>query len=193
MEVSDPKAIRALAHPLRLDLLGHLGADGPSTAAQCGRALGASQASCSFHLRQLAKYGFVEEAGDSTDRRERRWRLTGNRLSVRLGSEDDATVRQHLERLVVEREMQAILDYSGRAGGASPEWQHKAGIVSLVAVLSPDEAAELKERWLELLAPYVDDGRRRTRRPEQRHARCFMAITPLMDSTAALPEAADHG
>lgn len=193
MEVTDPRAIRALAHPLRLDLLGRLGADGPSTAAQCGRALGASQASCSFHLRQLAKYGFVEEAGGGTDRRERRWRLTGRRLSVRLGSEDDATVRQHLERLVVEREMQAILDYSERPGGASPEWQHKAGIVSLVAVLSPDEAAELKERWLELLAPYVDARRGRARRPEQRHVRCFMATTPLTEAAAALSEVADHG
>jgi DNA-binding transcriptional ArsR family regulator len=192
MEVSDPRAIRALAHPLRLDLLGQLGADGPSTAAQCGRALGASQASCSFHLRQLAKYGFVEEAGGGTDRRERRWRLTGRRLSVRLGSEDDASVRQHLERLVVEREMQAILDYSERSGGANPEWQHKAGIVSLVAVLSPDEAAELKERWLELLAPYVGTGRSGAKRPEQRHVRCFMATTPVTD-TAALPEVADHG
>lgn len=187
MEVTEPKAIRALAHPLRLDLLEYLGADGPSTAAQCGRALGASQASCSFHLRQLAKYGFVEEAEEGADRRERRWRLTERRLSVRLVSEDDATVRQHLERLVVAREMQAILDYSARPGGSSPEWQHKAGVVSLVAVLSPDEAAELKERWLELLAPYVDTGRSRARRPEQRHVRCFMATTPITEPGAGSP------
>src|ERR1051326_238870 len=150
MEISDPKSIRALAHPLRLDLLQVLGSGGPATAAHCGRVLGASQASCSFHLRQLAKYGFVEDAGPGRDRRERQWRVTRQRLSVRSeargnavvrpqvgrlggggwrgagrgrggGSEPGGTgvVRRQMERLVVEREMQAILDYSQRPDGAS--------------------------------------------------------------------------
>ncbi|MCX4774555.1 helix-turn-helix domain-containing protein [Streptomyces sp. NBC_01260] len=51
MRLSDPKAIRALAHPSRLDLLETLGEIGPATAASCGRTLGVSQASCSFRLR----------------------------------------------------------------------------------------------------------------------------------------------
>ena len=53
MELTDPQAIRALAHPLRLDLVELLG-QGPMTAAECARALGSTQANCSFHLRQLA-------------------------------------------------------------------------------------------------------------------------------------------
>src|SRR2546421_6749195 len=85
MEISDPKAIRALAHPLRLDLLQVLGSGSPATAAHCGRVLGVSQASCSFHLRQLAKYGFVEDAGPGRDRRERQWRVTPQRPSGRGG------------------------------------------------------------------------------------------------------------
>lgn len=181
MEISDPKAIRALAHPLRLDLLQLLGAGGPATAAQCGRVLGASQASCSFHLRQLAKYGFVEDAGPGRDRRERQWRVAHAQLSVRISSGDDVVVRQQIERLVVEREMQAILDYSRRPDGASPEWQHKAGIVTGMAVLSPDEAAAIKEQWIALLRPYIDraqaDGHQL--RAGQRHVRYFMAATPL--------------
>jgi DNA-binding transcriptional ArsR family regulator len=185
MEISDPKAIRALAHPLRLDLLQILGSGGPATAAHCGRVLGVSQASCSFHLRQLAKYGFVEDAGPGRDRRERQWRVTQQRLSVRSGTGGDAVVRQQLERLVVEREMQAILDYSQRPEGASPEWQRKAGIVTTMAVLSPDEAAALKEKWIELLAPYAAAARADGAlpnpgpQPGQRHVRYFMAATPL--------------
>src|SRR5215471_3448657 len=108
MEISDPKTIRALAHPLRLDLLQLLGSSGPATAAQCGRVLGVSQASCSFHLRQLAKYGFVEDVGPGRDRRERQWRALHSRLSVRIGTGGDGIVRQQIEGLVVEREMQAI-------------------------------------------------------------------------------------
>ena len=181
MEISDPKAIRALAHPLRLDLLQLLGSAGPATAAHCGRVLGVSQASCSFHLRQLAKYGFVEDAGPGQDRRERQWRITQQRLSVRSGTGGDAVVRQQIERLVVEREMQAILDYSQRPDGASPEWQHKAGIVTGMAVLTPDDAAALKGKWIALLAPYTAAGGvdGSELRPGQHHVRYFMAATPL--------------
>src|ERR1700722_6115346 len=150
MQISDPKAIRALAHPLRLDLLELLAAGGPATAAHCGRMLGESQASCSFHLRQLAKYGFVQDAGPGQDRGERRWRVPDPRLTVRIADGADVVVRQHIERLVVEREMQAILDYSQRPDGASP-WEHKAGFVSMMAVLTPENAAEIKEKWIALL------------------------------------------
>jgi DNA-binding transcriptional ArsR family regulator len=184
MEISDPKAIRALAHPLRLDLLELLGASGPATAAQCGRVLGASQASCSFHLRQLAKYGFVEDAGFGRDRRERQWRVTHPRLSVRAGADDGA--RQQIERLVVEHDMQAILDYSRRPDGAYPEWQHKAGILTGMAVLSPDEAAVIKEKWMALLAPFTARADGRQLQPGQRYVRYFMAATPLPE-----PESGD--
>ncbi len=183
MEISDPKTVRALAHPLRLDLLQLLGASGPATAAQCGRVLGVSQASCSFHLRQLAKYGFVEDAGPGADRRERQWRVAGadTRLSVRVGTGGDGVVRQQIEGIVVEREMQAILDYSRRPDGADPEWQHKAGIVTVMAVLSPDDAAAIKEKWIELLAPYIAAARAGGAEPQpgQRYVRYFMAATPL--------------
>jgi DNA-binding transcriptional ArsR family regulator len=181
VEISDPKAIRALAHPLRLDLLQVLGASGPATAAQCGRVLGVSQASCSFHLRQLAKYGFVEDGGPGRDRRERQWRTTDHRLSVRIGTGGDVAVRQEVERIVVQREMQAILEYSQRQDGTEPEWQRKAGIVSGMAVLSPEEAAAVKEQWIAILKPYVAaaGADRSQLQPGQRHVRYFMAATPL--------------
>src|ERR1700741_4164679 len=73
--MTDPRALRALAHPLRLSLLGLLRTEGPLTATQAGELLGESSASCSFHLRQLAKYGLAEEAGGGHGR-ERPWRAT---------------------------------------------------------------------------------------------------------------------
>jgi len=182
VEISDPKAIRALAHPLRLDLLQLLGGDGPATAAQCGRVLGASQASCSFHLRQLAKYGFAEDAGPGRDRRERQWRAAHPRWTIRTGTGSDGAVRQEVERLVVDHAMQAIIDYSRRPGGAEPQWQHKAGIVTGMAVLSPDDAAAIKEKWIALLAPYAARADGRQLQPGQRHVRYFMAATPLPES-----------
>src|SRR5690242_1483248 len=73
--LTDPRALRALAHPIRLSLVGLLRREGPLTATRAGELLGESSASCSFHLRQLAKYGLVEEAGGGTGR-ERPWRAT---------------------------------------------------------------------------------------------------------------------
>src|SRR3954465_6069706 len=68
-EVSDPMAMRALAHPVRLALIEAL-ADAPTlTATEAGERVGESPANASFHLRQLAKYGFVEEAEGGAGRR----------------------------------------------------------------------------------------------------------------------------
>ena len=60
--------MRALAHPLRIELIEQLTFRGPLTATQCAALVGESPSSCSFHLRMLAKYGFVEEAAGGTGR-----------------------------------------------------------------------------------------------------------------------------
>ena len=171
MQITDPVAIRALAHPLRLDLLDLLTATGPATAAQCGRALGVSQASCSFHLRQLAKYGLVEEAGQGPDRRERQWRLPNPRPVVRVNTlaGDDGVGGRQLERIVVERETRAILD---NLASSEP-----TKIVSAIALVSPEEADQLKAAWKALLEPYLA----RAPRPGRRAVRIFMAATPIFD------------
>src|SRR5919197_817830 len=72
LELRDPRALRAVAHPLRLQLIGLLRTEGPLTASQAGKLLGESAQSCWFHLRQLEKYGIVEEAGGGRGR-ERPW------------------------------------------------------------------------------------------------------------------------
>src|ERR1700691_4692285 len=74
VRLSDPRALRAYAHPTRMALVALLRRDGPHTATQAAGAIGESVASCSFHLRQLAKYGLVEEAGGRG--REKPWRAT---------------------------------------------------------------------------------------------------------------------
>jgi DNA-binding transcriptional ArsR family regulator len=184
MESTDPRAMRALTHPLRLDLMELLAANGPATAAACGRALGVPQANCSFHLRQLEKYGYVEEADQGADRRERRWRVAEARPSIRFGPESDGIVKRRLERLVVERETQAILEYVDRGDAGSGS--ESVGIVAAIAALSAQEAAELKRKWRELLEPYlvtgqsVDTGPDGSEpRPDREHIRVFMALTPM--------------
>jgi DNA-binding transcriptional ArsR family regulator len=171
-------AIRALAHPLRLDLLELLGVAGPTTAAQCGRVLGAPQANCSFHLRQLAKYGFVEDAGPGSDRRERRWQVTATNLRL---PQSDAVTRE-LGTVYLQRAMQEILDYAERAEDESPDWRDKgAGMAAGIALVSAAEYTELAEQWKALLKPYFDRAGGGGLQPQQglRYVRYLMAGTPL--------------
>jgi len=136
----------------------------------------------------------VEDTGPGSDRRERRWRVPDPRLTVRIAEGSDVVVRK-VERLVLEREIQAILDYSERPDGPSPEWRHKAGIVSGLAVISPEEAADIKEKWITLLAPYIARAHASgpERQPGQRLVRYFMAATPLPDPGPGDNEdASDH-
>jgi predicted ArsR family transcriptional regulator len=80
-ELTDPRAMQALAHPLRLALIELLWREGKISATQAAAQLGESQASCSFHLRQLAKFGFVEEV-QGVPGRVRPWWLSRRDMRV---------------------------------------------------------------------------------------------------------------
>jgi DNA-binding transcriptional ArsR family regulator len=79
--LDDPRAIRALAHPTRLALLSIIGRSDRITAAAAARELGVSHALAVHHLRQLAKYGFVEQV-EGADQREKPWRSVHTSLSL---------------------------------------------------------------------------------------------------------------
>jgi DNA-binding transcriptional ArsR family regulator len=177
MQITDPQAIRALAHPVRLDLLETLAAGGPATAAECGRALGVSQASCSFHLRQLARYGFVDDAGPGEDRRERRYRLRATPTTVQAAAGSDA-VRRQLERLVIEREAKAAIDYLPQRASENRPWRAATGGIASVIIVDAREAADLKRAWRELLEPYIARSASAPQ-PGQRAVRYFMTATPM--------------
>jgi hypothetical protein len=80
-----------------------------------------SQASCSFHLRQLAKYGFVEEAAAGPDRRERVWQLTDVEQSWRSGPATD-----QLDRVFAQREADRVLGWTARRAAEPAHWQDAA-------------------------------------------------------------------
>src|ERR1700750_57399 len=103
-EVSDPKAMRALAHPVRLALIEALADAGTLTATEAGERVGESPANASFHLRQLAKYGYVEEAEKGAGR-GRPWTL--RQLGLKFSDVHDdpaaAGAGRALSRVVHER------------------------------------------------------------------------------------------
>src|SRR5579862_6474412 len=88
LKLTDPKAMRALAHPVRMALLDLIAVAGTLTATQASEALGESPANCAFHLRTLAKYGFAREAGGGRGR-ERPWTRTRRTISISSTEQDD--------------------------------------------------------------------------------------------------------
>src|SRR5215469_11368036 len=75
LTMEDPRQMRALAHPARIAILMYLGLEGPHTATDCAAVAQLSPSACSYHLRTLARYGFVEEdRSAAADSRERPWR-----------------------------------------------------------------------------------------------------------------------
>ena len=163
--MTDPRALRALAHPLRLSLLGLLRTEGPLTATQAGKSLGESSASCSFHLRQLAKYGLAEEAGGGRGR-ERPWRATAMLTDVPAVAESPelAAASGLFRSIVAERYYDAMMSWLEAQPGEPEEWQQAALFGDLFVYLTAAELAELGQQVDRLLYRYID----RTTRPELR-------------------------
>jgi predicted ArsR family transcriptional regulator len=127
--LDDPVAIRALAHPLRHDLMSIIGRLGRATTADAARELGISHGLASHHLRQLAKYGFVEQVAGK-DHRERPWRLVATSYSwgqVRDTAEGSVAVGV-LEQLRAERAVEALLDWQQRRKDWPAGWREHSGI-----------------------------------------------------------------
>jgi DNA-binding transcriptional ArsR family regulator len=154
--IDDPAALKALAHPLRVALLTHLLAAGPSTASACAEAVGSTASNLSWHLRQLAAHGFVERS-EATDGRERPWRAT--EVGFALGGDaSDPAVRTQQDALIAlqldqERALaQAFLD--GRRD-LDPEWREASTVHGYTLRTTPGELAALLERIDGLLRPYL--------------------------------------
>lgn len=155
--LTDPKALRALAHPVRLELLGQLRIHGQLTASQAGEMLGESSASCSFHLRQLAKYGLVEEAGGGHGR-ERPWRPTAMFTSVPDHAEDptaDAAAGL-LRAVIADHYFSDVMRWLDALPDEPEEWQEAAEFGDTFLYVTAAELAELAERTRELVDAYLD-------------------------------------
>ncbi|WP_422772815.1 ArsR/SmtB family transcription factor [Plantactinospora sp. WMMC1484] len=95
MMISDPQVMRALAHPARLGIMEHLSTTGAAvTATECAEIVGLSPSAVSYHLRELAKFGLVEQAPSRGDARERLWRSGVGSWGVEAGHSVDRAGRQ---------------------------------------------------------------------------------------------------
>ncbi len=103
-----PPQLRALAHPLRLQLLQVLSAEGPATASQLGRRLGESSGATSYHLRALHRAGMVEDA-EQRNGRERWWQPVPERLMIPNSVPPQASDEERLDLEAAHAQIESIL------------------------------------------------------------------------------------
>jgi Helix-turn-helix domain len=164
--LSDPKAMRALAHPVRMALLELLSVAGTLTATQASEVLGESPANCAFHLRTLAKYGFVKEAGGGRGR-ERPWTAAQRSITISTMDQEDpqaALAADALSHFWLDRWM----DRARRAYGVSdpdPAWERAKQWSSKARFLTPEEAEQVTREVRQILERYQDRELDPSRRP----------------------------
>lgn len=153
-DISDVDTMRALSHPVRIALIETLTMFGAMTATQAGERIGESPTTCSFHLRQLAKYGFVEEAGGGKGR-ARPWRMATIGMRVKNVHVDPAAeiAAGALTRMVRERQLQRYQSWLESRPSYPQRWREVAGDGAFLFYVTPDELEALTEELVELLVP----------------------------------------
>ncbi|GAA2477447.1 winged helix-turn-helix domain-containing protein [Winogradskya humida] len=185
--VTDPLALRALAHPLRLKIYGVVGREGRMTAAEAARQIGISQALASHHLRQLAKYGYVEPS-PAGDGRERPWQITSTANRFRGDDSPEAWESvEFLDRYMAEQAVEQLADWQLRREDQDPRWSELAGSDQSLLYLTIEEVAELKEA---VNALFAERARRRplgdaTKRPADAVPVNFTLVTAPLRPTAS--------
>src|SRR5512132_2145690 len=143
----DVRAVRALAHPLRLELLDLLRFEGPATATLMARRGGESIGATSYHLRQLARYGYIEET-PCQGGRERWWRYRERPVTVAHGERAD----RRLLAEVLSREAHALDRYLADRR-PDPQWDQAAFCRSAALRLTVVELGQLARSIQALIAP----------------------------------------
>jgi len=155
LEIRDPRAMRALAHPARLSILELLHANGTANATEAAREIGGSPQAASYHLRALAKWGLVKPV-ESPDGRETRWELAARSLRMETGDDSPQfqSAARMLGRRVLERDAKAVDAWLAAEPDESREWRDAATFNSGSIYATPAELRELGDRMRDLIKPY---------------------------------------
>ena len=155
-KIEDAQLLRAMAHPLRLRLLEALLKDGPATASALGRRLGESSGMTSYHLRQLEKYGFVEE--DARQGRKRFWRAVDEGFEWTTDTDDAGLVEASsaLGRQLVGQYSRWLRRWYAETRHWDRRWRAAAESGDYWFELTPAELRELGDEVAAVLRRYDD-------------------------------------
>lgn len=181
IKLSDPKALRAYAHPTRMMLVGLLRTEGPLTATRAADLIGESVASCSYHLRVLAKYRLVEEAGGGQGR-EKPWRATA-RVTEIPGPTEDPVLNEatsEVARSIAELYFKRMLSTIETRHLLAPDWQEAEHFGDTLLYTTSEELISLNSQIADLIAPYSERLQYPELRPEAARLVNFLTVTSIV-------------
>lgn len=150
--VRDPQVLRALAHPLRGQLLGLLRVEGAATASQLGNRLGVSSGVTSYHLRELERYGFVGEVQGRGTRRERWWQalhqFTSWSRDTVAGADEAAEALQ--EQFLAQR-VRCYQAWWHQRSERAPRWREAGTFNDLAIRLTPEQTEAMSQELGEVI------------------------------------------
>jgi DNA-binding transcriptional ArsR family regulator len=150
--------LRALSHPTRLKMLMILRLEGPATATGLAARLRLNTGATSYHLRQLAEHGFLEEDAERGDGRDRWWRATheSTRAGLRFGDPDEAesaeSYLQSVAMMYTESLMQAVAEWRY----LPRPWQEASTTSDWHFRLTPERAEQLTDALTEVVESWSE-------------------------------------
>jgi DNA-binding transcriptional ArsR family regulator len=201
-EIHDPQILRGMAHPLRLKIMEELVKAGHATATELAERTGESAANCSWHLRQLAKYGFIEEAEGGTGR-QRPWRPVTQSIKLtsdRRSAPDLAVAVDTLNEVLLQREVEAFRAWQVARYDAPAEWRDASISTQSWDFLTADELAQFRQELMDLIfrfarrhADRIDPARRPPGALPIRLVAWAYPAAPFAEPATAEPPAAAGG
>ncbi len=156
----DPKALRALAHPLRWQLLDLLGSEMTATATRCAEVLGESVASCSYHLGILGKYGYIELVPGQAGK-EKPWRVASHEQNLAPAGLDTegAMAAEAASEAFLDHEFARIKQRLRRHGLEPAAWRRASHLIGATTWMTAEELRDITDQLKRLL---VTHGERAT-------------------------------
>ncbi|MCM2292902.1 helix-turn-helix domain-containing protein [Allorhizobium sp. BGMRC 0089] len=152
--VPDIVALKALAHPVRLRMLGLLRLEGAATATQLAARLGLNSGATSYHLRQLARHGFIEEQ-PGPSRRDRFWRAVHEVTEIFPVEGDDNPEALEAGFAFTQAALTLQVDLMQRSveelADLPPAWRQASTASDFTIPMTPEQATVLTKRIEEVL------------------------------------------
>jgi DNA-binding transcriptional ArsR family regulator len=181
--LTDPRAIRALAHPARLALIEALTPGEELTATEAAAVTGLSPSATSYHLKALAKWGIVEPGEARTDGRDRPWKARGRSIEVSSPAPDGTALAElAILTTFLDRNRAIAAEFLENQAGEPEAWRDTVEAASSDYWLTVAEVRQVARAMRAILEPYQD--RRKAVRPAgSRRVRIARLIVPRALST----------
>lgn len=190
----DPKALRALAHPLRWQLIDLIGSETTVTATRCAEVLGESVASCSYHLGILGKYGYIEPVPGQAGK-EKPWRLASQEQNLDpTGLDAEGTLAAEAAgEAFLAHEFARMKRWLSRYALEPEPWRKATRVVGATTWMTAEELLDIADQLKRLLVTHEERcADPASRPPGAREVRLFAATAvapPVMPPRDAAPGA----